>query len=136
MVLTHWHFGSVTICQTVYDCRSLPHSLANVVDILHEHLLLHTPVLNKTPRLSSSRIVVRLYRPLLIHCIVTKPTCHGVSAWMNTGSIRCLKVTGKVIMLCSMALPLKVCRALPGQSNGGSMCDCKPCRSLDLSVLV
>ena len=39
-------------------------------------------------------------------------------------------------MLCSMALPSKLCAALNGQSNVGSMCDCKPCRSLDLSVLV
>ena len=39
-------------------------------------------------------------------------------------------------MLCSMALPTKLCAALHGQSNVGSMCDCKPCKSLDLSVLV
>ena len=35
-----------------------------------------------------------------------------------------------------MALTSKLCAALHGQSNVGSMCDCKPCRSLDLSVLV
>ena len=39
-------------------------------------------------------------------------------------------------MLCSMALPSKLCPALHGQSNVGSMCDCKPCGSLDLSVLM
>ena len=39
-------------------------------------------------------------------------------------------------MLCSMALPSKLCAALHGQSYVGSMCDCKPCRSLDLLVLV
>ena len=39
-------------------------------------------------------------------------------------------------MLCSMALQSKLCAALHGQSNVGSMCDCNPCRSLDLSVLV
>ena len=39
-------------------------------------------------------------------------------------------------MVCSMALPPELCAALHGQSNVGSMCDCKPCRSLDLSVLV
>ena len=39
-------------------------------------------------------------------------------------------------MLCSMALPSKLCAALHGQSNVCSMCDCNPCRSLDLSVLV
>ena len=44
-------------------------------------------------------------------------------------------VTGKAIMLCSMALPSKLCAALHGHANVGSMCDCKPCRSLDLSVL-
>ena len=116
-----------------------PHILANVVDIQKEHLLLHRPVLNKTSRLSSARIFVRLYRLLLIHCInvsVTKPKCPAFSAWLNTGSIRPLKVTGKAIMLCSMALPSKLCAALHGQSNVGSMCNCKPCRSLDLSVLV
>ena len=39
-------------------------------------------------------------------------------------------------MPCSMALLSKLCAALHGQSNVGSMCDCNPCRSLDLSVLV
>ena len=46
---------------------------------------------------------VRLYRLLLIYYIyvsVTKPTCHAFSAWLNTGSIRSLKVTGKAIKLC------------------------------------
>ena len=115
------------------------HILTNVVDIQKEHLLLHTPVLNKTPRLSSARMFVGLNRLLLIHCIyvsVTKPTCPAFSAWLNTCSIRSLKVTGKAIMLFSIALPSKSTAALHGQSNVGSMCDCKPCRSLDLSVLV
>ena len=96
-------------------------------------------MLNKTPRLSSARMFVRLYRMMLVYCIyvsVTKPTCPAFSAWLNTGSIRSLKVTGKAIMLCSMALPSKLCTALHGQSNVGSMCDCKPRRSLNLSVLV
>ena len=39
-------------------------------------------------------------------------------------------------MHCSMALPSKLCAALHCQSNVGSMCDCNPCRSLDLLVLV
>ena len=39
-------------------------------------------------------------------------------------------------MLCSMAFPSKFFAELHGQSNVGSMCDCKPFRSLDLSVLV
>ena len=76
---------------------------------------------------------------MLLHCIyvsVTKPTCPAFGAWLNTGSIRPLKVTGKAIMLCSMALPSKFCAALHDQSNVVSMCDCKPCRSLDLSVLM
>ena len=67
-----------------------PHILANYVDIQKEHLLLHTPVLNKTPRYG-----------LLVHCIyvsVTRPTCPAFSAWFNTGSIRSLKVTGKAII--------------------------------------
>ena len=100
---------------------------------------MHRPALNKTSKLSSARMFVRLYRLLLIHCIyvsVTKPTCPVFSAWLNTGSNRPLKVTGKAIILCSMALPSKLCAALHGQSNVGLMCDCKPCRSLDLSDLV
>ena len=117
-----------------------PH-IANGVDIQKEHLLLHGPVLNTTSRLSSERMFVRLYRLLLIHCIhvyvsMTKPTCPALSAWFNTGSIRTLKVAGKVIMLCSVASPSKLCVALHGQSNVGSICDCKPSRSLDLSVWV
>ena len=102
-----------------------PIILANVVDIQKEHLL-HPPVLNKTHRLSSARMFVRLYRLLLIHCIyvtVTKPTCPTLSVWLNTGSIRSLKVTGKAIMLCSMALPSKLCSALHRQFDIGSMCD-------------
>ena len=116
-----------------------PYILANVVDTQKEHLWLHTPVLNKTPRLSPVIMFVRLYRLLLIHWIyvsVTKSTCPAFSVWLNTDSIRSLNVTGKVIMLCSMALPSKLCAALHGQSNVCSMCDCNPCRSLDLSVLV
>ena len=35
-----------------------------------------------------------------------------------------------------MALTSKLCAELHGQSNVGSMCDCKPCRSLDLAVLL
>ena len=110
--------------------------LANIVDIQKEHLLLHRPVLNKTIRLSSARMFVRLYRLLFIHCIyvsVTKPTCPDFIAWLNTGSIRPLKVKGKATMLCSMTLPSKLCAALHGQPNIGSMCDCKPCRSFGLS---
>ena len=65
---------------------------------------------------------VTIYILLLIHCIyipVTKPTCTAFSAWLNTSSIISLKVTGKAIMLCSMALPSKICAALRGQSNVG-----------------
>ena len=134
--------GTLVVSQTVKQCIAVDlfhYILANGVGIQNEHLLLHTPVLNKTPRLSSARMFVRRYRLLLIHCIyvsVTKPTCPAFSAWLNTGSIKSLKVTGKAIMLCSMTLPSKLCAALHGQSNVGSICDCKPCRSLDLSVLV
>ena len=72
-------------------------------------------MLNKTPRLSSARMFVRLYRLLLIHYIyiyiyvsVTKPTCPAFSAWMNTGAIRSMKVTGKAIMLCSYGININV----------------------------
>ena len=116
-----------------------PHILANIVDIQKEHPLLHRPVLNKTSILSFLRMFVRLYRLLLIHCIyvsVRKPKYPAFSAWLITCSIRPLKVTGKAIMLCIMALLSKLCAALHGQSNVGSMCDCKTCRSLVLLVLV
>ena len=88
-----------------------PHILANAVDIQKVHLLLHTPLLNKTPRLSSARMFVRLYRLLLLHCIyvsVTKPTCPALSAWLNTGAIRSMKVTGKAVMLCSYGININV----------------------------
>ena len=39
-------------------------------------------------------------------------------------------------MLCSMALQSKLCAALHGHSNVGSMCGCKLSRRFDLSVLV
>ena len=39
-------------------------------------------------------------------------------------------------MRCSMALPSKLCAALHSLSNVASMGNCKPCRSLDLSVSV
>ena len=100
--------------QSVKQCITIdlfPHILANAVDIQKLHLLLHTPLVNKTPRLSSARMFVRLYRLLLIHCIyvsVTKPTCPAFSAWMNTGAIRSMKVTGKVIMLCSYGININV----------------------------
>ena len=127
---------SVKQCITV---DLFPHILANAVDIQKVHLLLHTPLLKKTPRLSSARMFVRLYRLLLLHCIyvsVTKPTCPAFSALLNTGAIRSMKVTGKLICSVVMALTSTLCAALHGQSNVGSMCDCKPCWSLDLSVLV
>ena len=95
---------SVKQCITV---DLFPHILANAVDIQKVHLLLHTPVLNKPPRLFFARIFVRLYRLLLLHCIylsVTKPTCPAFSTWLNTGAIRSMKVTGKAIMLCSYGI--------------------------------
>ena len=88
-----------------------PHIQASVVDIQKVHILLHTPLLNKTPRLSSARMFVRLYRLLLIHCIYvsgTKPTCPAFSAWLNTGAIRSMKATGKAIMLCSYGININV----------------------------
>ena len=115
MVPTHWHIVSVIYVKQCMTVDLIPYILANVVDIQKEHRLLHTLVLNKTLSLSSARMFVRLYRLMLIHCIyvsVTKPTCPAFSAWLNTGSTRSLKVTGKAIMLCSMALPSNLCVAL------------------------
>ena len=120
--------------QSVKPCVTVdlfPHILANAVDIQKVHFLLHTQLLNKTPRLSSARMFVRLYRLMLIHCIyvsVTKPTCPAFSASLNTGAIRSMMVTGKAIMLCSYGININdIFAALHGQSNVGSMCDCKPC---------
>ena len=123
----------MVVSQSVKQCINvdiLPHILANAVDIQKVCLLLHTTLLTKTPRLSSARMFVRLYRVLLIHCIyvsVTEPTCPAFSAWLSTGAIRSMKVTGKTIMLCSTALTSMLYAALHGQSNVVSMCDCKPC---------
>ena len=63
-----------------------------------------------------------------IYVSVTKPTYPAFNAWLNTGAIRSLKMTGKAICSVVTALPSKLCAALHGQSNVGSMCDCKPCR--------
>ena len=100
--------------QSVKQCITVelfPHILANVVDIQKVHLLLHIPLLNKTPRLSSARMFVRLYRLLFIHCIyvsVTKTNMSCLSAWLNTGAIRSMKVTGKAIILCSYSININV----------------------------
>ena len=108
------HIGTLVVSQSVKQCKTVdlfPHILANVVDIQKVHLLLHTPLLNKTPMLSSARMFVRLYRLQLIQCIyvsVTKPTCPAFSAWLNTGAIRSMKVTGKAIMLCSYGININV----------------------------
>ena len=104
----------MVVSQSVKQCITvdlLPHILANAVDIQKLHLLLHTPLLNKTPRLSSIRMFVRIYRLMLIHCIyvsVTTPTCPAFSAWLNTGAIRSMKVTGKAVMLCSYGYNINV----------------------------
>ena len=67
---------------------------------------------------------------------VTKPTGPTFHAWLYSAWFhQILEGDKKSIMLCSMALPSKLCAALHGQSNVCSMCDCNPCRSLDLSVL-
>ena len=104
------HISTLVVSHSVKHCTTVdpfPHILANNVDIQKVHLLLHTQLLNKTPRFSSARMFVRLYRLLLIHCTyvsVTKPTWPAFSAWLNTGSIRSMKVTGKAIMLCSYSI--------------------------------
>ena len=116
-----------------------PHILANAVDIQKVHILLHTPLLNKTPRLSYARMFVRLYRLLLLHCCMYQ--------WQNQHALPL--VPGWILvpsdpwrwqekLLCSVvtALTSTLCAALHGQSNVGSMCDCKPCWSLDFPVLV
>ena len=116
VVLTHRHIGSVTICLTVYYCISLPpysgqccwHSEG--APFVAYTIVAYT-IVNKTPRLSSARMFVGLYRLLLIHCIyvsVTKPTCPAFSAWLNTGAISSMKTTGKAIMLCSYGISINV----------------------------
>ena len=69
--------GTLDVSQSVKQCVNVdffPHILANVVDIQKVHLSLHTPLLNKTPRLFSARMFVGLYRLLLIHCICVSVT--------------------------------------------------------------
>ena len=108
------HIGTLVVSLSVKQCITVDlssHILANAVDIQKVRLLLHTPLLSKTPRLSSAIMFVRLYRLLLLHCIyvsVTKPTCPAFSAWLNTGAIRSMKVTGKAIMLCSYGININV----------------------------
>ena len=108
------HIGTLVVPQSVKQCITVdlfPHILANAVGIQKVHLLLHTPLLNKTPRLSSVRMFVRLYRLLLIHLIyvsVTKPTCLAFCASLNTGAIRSMKVTGKAFMLCSYGININI----------------------------
>ena len=45
---------------------------------------------------------------IVYYVSVTKPTCPAFSAWMNTGAIRSMKVTGKAIMLCSYGININV----------------------------
>ena len=108
------HIGTLLVAQSVKQCMTVdlfPHILANAVNIQKVHLLLHTPLFDKTPRLSSVRMFVRLSKLLLIHCIyvsVTKPTRPAFSAWLNTGAKRSMKVTGKAVMLCSYGININV----------------------------
>ena len=79
-----------------------PHILANAVDIQKVHLLLHTPLLNNTRRLSSRRMFVRLHRLLLIHCIyvsVTKSTdCNpGVASSIPARSHTFVEIDHEII---------------------------------------
>ena len=110
----YYYISTLVVSQSVKQCIIVdlfPHILANAVDIQKVHLSLHTPLLNKTPRLSSARMFVRLYKLLLIHCInvsVTKPTCPAFSACLNTCAIRSMKVTGKATMLCSYDININV----------------------------
>ena len=108
-----------------------PHILANAVDIQKVHLLLHTPLLNKTPRLSSARMfidcclyIVYMYQWQNQHALSLVP------GWILAPSD---PWRWQEKQLCSVvtAFTSTLCAALHGQSN-----DCKPCWSLDLSVLV
>ena len=105
-----------------------PHILANVVDIQKVHLLLHTPLLNKTARtfvedfLVCCLYIVYMYQwqnqhalPLVPGWILVPP-----DPWRWQEELLCSVV---------MALQSKLCAALHDQSYVGSMCDCKPCRS-------
>ena len=106
VVLTHWYTGSVTICLTLYDCRSLPPYSGQCC--WHSEgapSVAYTSVEQNTQVILCESVCVRLYRLLLIHFIyvsVTKPACPAFSAWLNAGSVWSLKVTWKAIMLCSI----------------------------------
>ena len=139
--LWYSHIGTLVVSQSVKQCMT--------VDLFHIFWAMLSTLRRSTFCCMDQcwtkhpgyplRECCKLYRLLIIHCIyvsVTKPTCPAFSAWLNTGSIRPLKVKGKDIMVCSMALPSKSCVAVHGQSYVGSVCDYKPCRRLDLSVLV
>ena len=123
----------------MYYCRSLPpYSCQCCWHSEGAPFVAYTIV--EKPRSSSARMFVRLYRLQLIHCIY-------MYQWQNQHALSLVPVWILVPsdpwrwqekLLCSVvtALTSTLCAALHGQSNVGSMCDCKPCWSLDLSVLV
>ena len=141
--LWYKHIGTLVVSQSVKQCINVdlfPHILANAVDIQKVHLLLHTPLLNKTPRLSSARMFVRLYKLLLIYIVYmyqwqNQQALPLVPGWILVPSDP-WRWQEKLLWSVVTALKSTLCAALHGQSNVGSMCDCKPCWSLDLSVLV
>ena len=124
----------------MYYCRSLPpYSGQYCWHSEGAPFVAYTIVKEKTLRLSSAKMFVRLYRLLLIHCIYVSVTNQLalplVPGWILVPSD---PWRWQKKLLCSVvtALISTICAALLGQSNVGSMCDCKPCWSLDLSGLV
>ena len=118
----------------MYGCRSLP-------PIFRPMLLKfrRSTFCCMHHRLSSARMFVRLYRLLLIHCIyvsVTKPTCLVFSAWLNTGSITSLNVTGKASMLCNWHYHQSYVQHYMANLMLVQCVVANHCRSLDLSDLV
>ena len=82
MVLTLLHIGSVTICKQCMTVDLFPNILANAVDIQKEHLLLHTPVLNKTPSciytcISVPKTLNQYTLPLVPGCILVLSILDG-----------------------------------------------------------
>ena len=95
----------------MYYCRSLPLYSDQCCWHSGGALFVAYTIVEQNTQVILCEIIVRLYRLLLIHCIyvsVTKLTCPAFSAWLNTGAIRSMKVTGKDIMLFSCVININV----------------------------
>ena len=120
----------------MHDCRSLPpYSGQWCWHSEGAPFVVYTSVEQNTQVILCENVCKTAAYTLYI-CISDKTNMSRLKCLVEYWFRQILEGDRKAIMLCSMALPSKLCAALHGQSNVGSMCDCKTCGSLDLSVLV